>query len=236
MSHSLFTDWRDTIWQGIVIHARDSNKRLLVLLRGKSVAIETLTADAAGASMVLRVANKSTCERLETLAPDLYAACVSVGVTRYGIAYDDGAGEDVVVWSDTTSERWPLNAVIHRSPEYQLYKYDGFRFRSQGEVAVYDALRSIGHCMVFPNATGYLTQHGVRREIDLLVVRYGVAGILEINGKSTHLRATDDHARARLFREYGIRVVEYFDATECLRFPSRVARTFIAAMDKEVGR
>jgi very-short-patch-repair endonuclease len=55
----------------------------------------------------------------------------------------------------------------------------------------------------------------------------GKFGILEVDGRPYHQTAADDHERDRLFKRYGIRVIERFDATRCWNEPDKVVQEFL---------
>jgi very-short-patch-repair endonuclease len=67
------------------------------------------------------------------------------------------------------------------------------------------------------------------KEADFLVCYNGTWGLLEVDGEPFHppSRVAWDHARDRLFRAHGIKVVEHFDATECYRDPDSVIVRFL---------
>lgn len=109
------------------------------------------------------------------------------------------------------------NQAANAEPEsVRVWNY--LRFRSQTEVRVAQALDSRG-VMFFPNCKARLTTPVGRRnkEPDFLVCFEGKWGILEVDGELFHppSRTTEDHARDRLFKEHGVRLVEHFDANEC---------------------
>ena len=108
--------------------------------------------------------------------------------------------------------------------------WNNLRFRSQSEVRIARALD--GKSVLFlPNCMARLTTDTGRhnREADFLVCVEGKWGILEVDGEPYHppTRTVQDHERDRLFRLYGIRVVEHFDAAQCYNAADRVVNEFL---------
>ncbi len=119
--------------------------------------------------------------------------------------------------------------IVNQAPEIrggQILWWNNLRFRSEPERRIASALDA-HRLLFFPNCVARLSEgdRQVNREPDFLVCEDSRWGILEIDGNAYHPSAARDHARDRLFRAYGIRVVERFTATECLSdAPSVVAR------------
>jgi very-short-patch-repair endonuclease len=106
----------------------------------------------------------------------------------------------------------------------------GMQFRSKTERRIAEALER-AHVAFIPNARGRFgvtTDHRESREPDFLVIDGGKLGILEVDGDVAHPpgSAANDHARDRLFKQHGIRVVERFPATECWEEADRVVAEF----------
>jgi len=108
-------------------------------------------------------------------------------------------------------------------------------FRSQSEIRIAEALDRLG-VLFFPNCRGRLGTLASRenREADFLICHEGTWGILEVDGEPFHppSRVAEDHARDRLFRAHGIRLVEHFDATECYQTPDVVVAKFLRLLEK----
>ena len=109
-------------------------------------------------------------------------------------------------------------------------EWQGMRFRSKTERRIAEALDR-ANVAFFPNARGRLgvaPDYRENREPDFLVVSEGKLGILEVDGDAAHppQNAAADHARDRLFRSHGIKVVERFPATTCYEDPDRVVAEF----------
>ena len=70
------------------------------------------------------------------------------------------------------------------------------------------------------------------REPDFLVCKDGKWGVLEVDGEPFHppSRTVQDHERDRLFRAYGVRVVEHFDASRCFEEADGVVAEFLAIL------
>jgi very-short-patch-repair endonuclease len=113
--------------------------------------------------------------------------------------------------------------------------WNNLRFRSQSEVRLAIALDRTG-VFFLPNCRGRLnTQDGrENREADFLVCCEGKWGILEVDGEPFHPRSrtVQDHERDRLFKAYGIRVVEHFDASECFENAPKVVEKFLAILKR----
>jgi hypothetical protein len=111
-----------------------------------------------------------------------------------------------------------------------LQEWNGLRFRSHSEVCIARALERAG-ALFFPNARGRLgtTAKRENREPDFLVCHQGKWGILEVDGEPFHppSRTVQDHARDRLFKAHGVRVVEHYDAELCRSAPDTVVQEFL---------
>ncbi|MBE9213824.1 hypothetical protein IQ247_14315 [Plectonema cf. radiosum LEGE 06105] len=112
-------------------------------------------------------------------------------------------------------------------------EHDGLRFRSSTEIKVYKALEK-RNVLLFPNATAVLGGKGVKREPDSLVCQNGKWGILEVMGDQYHSSNTAmrDHNRARLFKDYGLFCIEFYDATRCYEKPDEVVDNFLEILSK----
>jgi hypothetical protein len=124
-----------------------------------------------------------------------------------------------------------------------LIHHDELRFRSQGEVAIYEELKQ-RDVLVFPCAAAVLGQSaaeygGVRiekLEPDFLVCFKGKWGILEVNGDAFHsgpVTTAKDHDRARKFKQYGLFFVEAFSADECRANPTEVVDQFLMLLGRQ---
>ncbi|WP_406698404.1 DUF559 domain-containing protein [Singulisphaera sp. Ch08] len=111
--------------------------------------------------------------------------------------------------------------------------WNNLRFRSHSEMRIAVALDESG-ALFLPNCMGRLSTPAGRKnlECDFLVCYEGKWGILEVDGEPYHpaSRAAQDHERDRLFRAYGIRVVERFDANECFENAKGVVQKFLAIL------
>ncbi len=117
----------------------------------------------------------------------------------------------------------------------RILVWNGLLFRSQAEVKIAQALESEG-TLYFPNARGRLSRHGERvsYEPDFLVFNkmgHPGVGILEVDGPHHQWSTEEDHKRDRLFKAYGIRVVERFSSTECLQNSSTVVQQFLFLLE-----
>lgn len=106
------------------------------------------------------------------------------------------------------------------------FEWNKLKFRSPGEVSIAEAL-SQEEVMFFPMAAAVA---GVKkREPDFLVVSGGRWGILEVQGKTYHPpeTAAEEHNRARWFKKYGIRHIEFYDHQHCQSDPQGVVSEFL---------
>jgi hypothetical protein len=62
-----------------------------------------------------------------------------------------------------------------------------------------------------------------------LVCSEGKWGILEVMGETYHPASTamQDHDRARLFKDYGINCMEFYEAKRCMKDPKSVVEDFL---------
>lgn len=112
-------------------------------------------------------------------------------------------------------------------------EHDGLRFRSRSEIKLYEALKK-RHVLFFANATAVLGSKDVKREPDFLVCQNGKWGILEVMGEQYHPSTTAmrDHDRARLFKDYGLFYIEFYDAARCYNKPDEVVDDFLQRLSK----
>jgi hypothetical protein len=108
-------------------------------------------------------------------------------------------------------------------------EHDGLRFRSRTETRIYDALKR-RNVLFFPNAAAVLGGKDAKREPDFLICQAGKWGVLEVMGERHHPSATADHDRARLFKDYGLSCVEFYDAGRCYNHPDEVVEDLLARL------
>lgn len=112
--------------------------------------------------------------------------------------------------------------------------WKSLRFRSESEKKIAEALDR-ANVLFLPNCLARLgptTAERQNKEADFLVCSEGKWGILEVDGEAFHTTAAKDHDRDRLFRFYGIRVIERFTATECYNTPEKVVQKFLTILKK----
>lgn len=112
-------------------------------------------------------------------------------------------------------------------------QHDGLQFRSKTETRIYDALKK-RNVLFFANATAVLGGKDIKREPDFLVCLNGKWGILEVMGEQYHPSATAmrDHDRARLFKDYGLYYIEFYDASRCYNHPDEVVNDFLDRLSR----
>jgi uncharacterized protein YjbI with pentapeptide repeats len=113
------------------------------------------------------------------------------------------------------------------------YQWNGFYFRSKTEIKIAEALDRAG-VLFYPNNKARLNQaeFRVNKESDFLIFQAGKFGILEVDGRPYHQTAADDHERDRLFKRYGIRVIERFDSKRCWDEPDKVVQEFLELLSQ----
>ena len=120
-------------------------------------------------------------------------------------------------------------------------EWDELRFRSWSEIQVYKVLKK-RNILFFANATAVLGgknsvlggKNKDKKEPDFLVCQKGKWGILEVMGDLYHTptNAMDDHDRARLFKDYGVFCIEFYDAKKCYTTPEEVVDDFLDRLSK----
>lgn len=144
------------------------------------------------------------------------------------------AGYDII-WTETApllevpaedDERPGLNVGSVGSTN--IHEHDGLRFRSQTEIKLYDELKK-RKVLFFPNAAAVFGSTNMKREPDFLVCLDGKWGILEVMGEDYHPASTamKDHERARLFKDYGLVYIEFYEAPHCYQKPAEVVDDFL---------
>jgi len=124
-----------------------------------------------------------------------------------------------------------LNFPALATKASKILVWSGLLFRSQAELNIAQALDK-AEVLYFPNARARLHRQGerVNYEPDFVVFnrigRTGI-GILEVDGPQHRWKVEEDHTRDRLFKSYGIRVIERFADTECRDNPDYVVRQFL---------
>lgn len=110
------------------------------------------------------------------------------------------------------------------------YRWNNLRFRSGEEIKIAQAFDRV-EALFYPNCKARLNTSLGRenKETDFLVFYQGKWGILEVDGEPWHpsSRVVHDHERDRLFKIYGIRVVEHYDSNRCFQQPDEVVREFL---------
>ena len=118
----------------------------------------------------------------------------------------------------------------HFVPPTEEFAWHGLVFRTRSELAIAKAFDAAG-VTFFPGCVCRITDSKgarVKREPDFLVIHFGVAAILELDGKPHQGRAAYDHTRDRLFkRRAGIWVIERVPSQFALEHPNVVVRGFL---------
>lgn len=116
-----------------------------------------------------------------------------------------------------------------------LIIWKNLRFRSQQEALIAQELDRSG-ILFLPNCKARLgyADNRENREPDFLVCHNGKWGILEIDHEYTHpaSRAAEDHARDRLFKVHGVRVIEHYENIDSLEKAHEVVREFLTLLQQ----
>jgi hypothetical protein len=161
------------------------------------------------------------------MGPEFWRAAVVVRAELQPIDQD---------WRDELLEIARGRAVHNQAAaDNRVRLWNSLRFRSLTETRIAEALDAAG-VLYLPNCIARISGPSgrVNREPDFLVCKDGRWGILEVDGEEFHppSRTTQDHERDRLFKAYGVRVVEHFDATDCYTTPKQVVSKFLAILDR----
>lgn len=106
-------------------------------------------------------------------------------------------------------------------------------FRSPVEITIAKTLDRY-RVLFLPNCMARLGLPDSRenKEADFLVCYEGKWGILEINGDTYHINSAKDHNRGRLFKMHGIKVFEPYEASRCIKEPTKVVQEFLELIKK----
>ena len=139
---------------------------------------------------------------------------------------------------ETTLQTTGLNNCFFKTDS--TLEHDELRFRSKGEIAIYDELKC-RKVLFFPNPAAVLGNEKARRgdmaekrEPDFLICYKGKWGILEINGDRFHsgqAKTSADHERARKFNHYGLFFVQSYEDFKCKNDPGRVVDEFLRLLE-----
>lgn len=182
-----------------------------------------------GASLVIRVPVSAVALFTSAIKLDLLEAGNRVLPPDAGFVFEELIVNPLLI--APTQEDTPLNTGSLVSEGTIVH--DNLRFRSRTETRVYDELKK-REVLFFPNATAVLGGRGLKREPDFLICKDGAWGILEVMGDSYHTpsNAMQDHDRARLFNDYKILVIQFYDAIRCYNNPDEVADDFLLRLEK----
>lgn len=102
---------------------------------------------------------------------------------------------------------------------------------SQPEEKIYEALKR-REVLCLSNPKVALGGTDMHRYPDFLVCQDGKWGILEVMSDKHHKNPAKDHDRARLFKDYGIYLIEFYDAKRCSNVPDEVVDDFLKRLAK----
>jgi hypothetical protein len=172
-------------------------------------------------------------ERIGKFTPDIKTALLAAAsaVLDTSVGYDLMELELSPFLEAPPDEEEPLPGPTWK-PE-RVIQHDGLHFRSKTEIRIYDALKK--HAVLFfANAAAVLGGKNIKREPDFVVCLEGKWGILEVMGEQFHPAQTAmrDHDRARLFKDYGIRLIEFYEAGRCYNDSDAVVNDFLTRLSK----
>jgi hypothetical protein len=111
-----------------------------------------------------------------------------------------------------------------------VVEHDGLQFRSRTETRIYDELKR-RRVLFFPLPAAILggKNSEQKREPDFLVCQGGKWGVLEVMGDQYHTpqNAPRDHDRAREFSDYGVFMIQFYDASRCYNNTKEVVDDFL---------
>lgn len=116
------------------------------------------------------------------------------------------------------------------SPSATLsHSWNGWQFRSAAEVKIAEALDRAG-VLFFPKATARLTTSEGRQnhEPHFLVCCQGKLGILAVDVAAAELGRANDV----IWQSQGIRIIQYYEVTECDAEPDRVVLEFLQLLSQ----
>jgi hypothetical protein len=160
----------------------------------------------------------------------------AAAVTRFIVSVEVDVMVDACLhWQTPKGRSYDLGAVHNQvaDPSKVKVTWNNLRFRSESERRVAIELDRAG-VLFLPNCMGRLSAPAGRKnlECDFLVCQDGKWGILEVDGEPWHpaSRAAQDHERDRLFKAYGILVIERFNAGECFENAEGVVQQFLSIL------
>ena len=138
-------------------------------------------------------------------------------------------------WKDEAVNYLEKRGISNQGSNYgtEPIKWENLNFRSPPEVRIAQELKR-QNIMFLPNCAGLFSdgKEMKREEPDFLICHKGKWGILEVDGKTYHPSAAKDHAQGRIYKLNHIKVVERYDAMECLEDFVKIVRQFLEVLDK----
>jgi hypothetical protein len=125
-----------------------------------------------------------------------------------------------------------------RSDNIASREHDGLLFRSQAEINLYKALKSLGVSFA-PLAVFVRGGETYRRiEPDFVLVKSGIMMVVEVDGDTVHTETpADAHARTKMLLDEGVKL-ERIKASDCgtPELAMVAARKIVALMEKFAGQ
>jgi len=205
-----------------------TNYGVAVMLRGPRVAYDILKSYGAQHDKESSRLHTSIHEAISAVLPHRHWIH-SLDIRAIIVAIEPGWHEELLEQARGRS----VNNQVTRVERARIW--NRLRFRSQTEIRIAEALDR-AKVLFFPLCMARLSSSDgrVNREPDFLICKDGRWGILEVDGEEFHppSRTTQDHERDRLFRNYGIRVIEHYDATDCFTTPDFVVKQFLRLLEQ----
>jgi hypothetical protein len=141
---------------------------------------------------------------------------------------------DFIFNKNSQVENYISNQGIKFYPDQKIYTWKNLHFRSITEIKIAESLDNAG-VLFLPNCLSRLntTKGRANIESDFLVCYKGNWGILEVDGESYHPPESrfKEQERERDLKEYGIKVIERFEANICYENPDSVVKKFFHIME-----
>lgn len=144
--------------------------------------------------------------------------------------YKDKRPDDKIELDGEETKAEPAaNPNAHSPAETLTHIWNGWQFRSAGEVSIAEALNHAG-VLFFPKATARLTTPDGKKNQDLhfLICYEGKLGILAVDLDDAEQETGTDG----ILQSQGIRIIRHYDASECTAEPHRVVLEFLQLLSQ----
>lgn len=144
---------------------------------------------------------------------------------------DSGDNKDPNIWYITIQDETEKfdedesNNLFFEFKQNGNYPKNGINFKSYTEKVIFEELLK-HNLLIIPIPTVILGTADCHKEPDFMILHKNKLGILEVCGEKFH-KTEKDHERRRLFINWGIKTVEFYDASECYNNPKQVVESFL---------